>query len=321
MKRTWLFIVAFLLFSIHLNASIASGCTPEFLAHESALVFEGIPQRVDVTYLNDNRWLASVQFRIEKRIKGPLSAGDLVTVISSDWMERIDRTELEEAFTKKQRVLVLATVAKNRSREANGRYVFLLSANGRVFYMDKPVKQIYTERGAAIRSCTEVVKRMEAQVATESELMNGPIPLRVVRRDIEVGWDTDAYKDLYSMSPVHVLTVEYMPQGASPGVMNIDQAVPDLSDAGFRGYRLFICVFGAPWLLSLGWACRRCSFRGARSAFAIALAVSLCGLVLSLVIPATPSPVQSLFMVFVLASFLSLMCLCASVRAPSPMAH
>ncbi len=321
MKSTWLCILAFLLCSARLDARIAAGCTPEFLAHEAGLVFEGVPQHVDVAYLNNNRWLATVQFRVEKRIKGPLAVGDLVTVISKDWMERIDRTELEEASTKKQSVLVLAAVAQNTSRETDGRYVFLLSGNSRVFYPDRPVKRIYTESGAAIRSYAEVVKRAEAQVAKESQLMIGTSPLRAVRREIEIGWDTDAFKDLYSLSAVLVLTVEYTTQGASPGVMNIDQAVPDLSGAGFRGYRLFICVFGSPWFLSLGWACRRFSFRGARSSFAIALTVSICGLVLSFIIPATPSPVLSLFTVFVVASLLSLVCVRASSPALSPVAH
>ena len=63
---------------------------------------------------------------------------------------------------------------------------FSYPGNSRVFYPDRPVKRIYTESGAAIRSYAEVVKRAEAQVAKESQLMIGTSPLEI-RAALSIG--------------------------------------------------------------------------------------------------------------------------------------
>ena len=194
-----------------LVAALSFGSTPEWLAHKASLSFVGVPQRVVVSHLMGDRWLTTVQFRIDRRIKGPLSAGDLVTVTSIDDKGRTDQMDLNGAVGKKRNVLVLATIAENTSPETDGRYIFLPHFwNCPVFYADEQVKWVYTEAGDAIRTYSEVLKRIVSQSIKEADLIGRYWPGKIVRREIIAEWGTDAEKELYAASAVLIVSLEYV---------------------------------------------------------------------------------------------------------------
>jgi hypothetical protein len=207
-----LFLVAIMIFlsSGRLVAALSFGSTPEWMAHQASLSFVGVPQRVVVSHLIGDRWLTAVQFRIDRRIKGPLSVGDLVTVTSIDSKGRTDQMDLNSAVGRKRDVLVLATIAENTFPETDGLYIFLPHFwNCPVFYADEPVKWIYTEAGAAIRDYSEVLKRIQAQSTKEAELIRRYWSGKIVQKQIYAEWGTEAQKDLYGGSAVIIQSLEY----------------------------------------------------------------------------------------------------------------
>jgi hypothetical protein len=210
MKIAYFVVVLFTLSTTQLIAALSFGSTPEWLAHEAALTFEGVPQHVEVKHLIGDRWLTTVQFRIDKRIKGPLSAGELVTVTSIDDTGRTDQMDLASAVPKKRKVLVMATIAENTFPETDGRYIFLGHFwNRPVFYTDEPVKWVYTEVGESIQAYADLLRRIEAQTAKEAELIRRHWRGTIVKRQIGAEWGTDAQKELYAGSAVLIVTVEY----------------------------------------------------------------------------------------------------------------
>ena len=219
MRSLFLTAILIALCSGRLAAALSFGSTPEWLSHQASLSFVGVPQRVVVSHLIGDRWLTTVQFRIHKRIKGPLSDGDLVTVTSIDSKGRTDQMDLKSAVEKKRDVLVLATIAQNTFPETDGMYIFLPHFwNRPVLYADEPVKRIYTEAGRAIRDYSEVLKRIEAQSAKEAELVRRYWPGKIVQRQIDAKWGTEAQKELYGGSAVLIQSLEYQEpeKGDSP---------------------------------------------------------------------------------------------------------
>lgn len=210
MKAVFFLVALLWLSGTRLIAAISIGNTPEWLAHEAALIIEGVPQHAEVRHLVGDRWLTTVQFRISKRFKGPLTAGDLVTVTSIDSKGQTDQMDLAKAVTKKRSVLVLATAAENTFPETDGLYIFVAHFwNRPVFYADEPVKYIYTEAGASIQAYAELRQRMEAQIAREVALIHRNWPGTIVKRQIGAEYGTDAQKQLYAGSAVLIDTVEY----------------------------------------------------------------------------------------------------------------
>ena len=210
MKTTILIVLLAIVYSAPSPAAIMVGFTPEVLAHDASLIFVGVPQRAESRHLRGDRWVTSVQFRIDRRIKGPLSVGDFVTVMSIDWKDRTDQIDLVGAVGKKRSVLVLCTVAEHTFPETDGLYQFLPHFwNRPAFYADEPVKWIYTETGVAIRDYAEVLKRIEAQCAKEADLRNRYWKGEIVRREIKAQDGTDAMKELFAMSAVLIITIEY----------------------------------------------------------------------------------------------------------------
>ncbi len=191
-------------------AAITYGDTPEWLAHRAALIFEGVPQHVETKPLIGDQWLTSAQFRISKRIKGPLDVGDLITVVTFDSKDRADPMDLAGAVARKRITLVLATIAEHSFPETDGRYIFLRHFwNCPVFYADEPVKWIYTETGSSIEAYADLLRRIEAQTTKETALIQQYWPGKIVRHDIEAKYGTDAFKQLYALSAVFVRSIEY----------------------------------------------------------------------------------------------------------------
>jgi hypothetical protein len=193
-----------------LFAEIMTGATPEWMAHKAALIFVGVPQKTEVKHLLGDRWVTRVQFRIDQRIKGPLSGGDLVTVFSLDWTGRTDQMHLAGAVEKKRSVLVFAVVAEHSFPEADGRYEFLPHFLDRhSFFADELPKCIYAQTGAAIRGYDVLLKRVQEQVAKQAGLMARGWRGKIIERLIDAGDETDAFKELYSLSSVDLRSIEY----------------------------------------------------------------------------------------------------------------
>ncbi len=118
--------------------------------------------------------------------------------------------DLNSAVGRKREVLVLATIAENTFPETDGLYIFLPHFwNCPVFYADESVKWIYTEAGEGIRDYTEVLKRIVAQSAKEAELVRRYWPGKIVQRQIDAKWESDAEKELYAGSAVLIQSLEY----------------------------------------------------------------------------------------------------------------
>lgn len=198
-------------------AELSYAATPEWLAHEAALAFVGVPQRVEFTHRGGECWVAAVQFRIDRRIKGPLSVGDVVTVRSIQFDGGTDRMGLKEAVARKREVLVLATVAENSYPETDGSYLFLKQeAMDSLYYADEPVKSVYSAEGKAIRTYSELLQHVIGQGTREADLERQSWRGEIVEKRVEAEVETDAVKDLYNGSAVILLTLEYREPGANP---------------------------------------------------------------------------------------------------------
>jgi len=125
--------------------------------------------------------------------------------------------DLNSAVRTKRDVLVLATIAENTFPETDGLYIFLPHFwNCPVFYADEPVKWIYTEAGGAIRDYSEVLKRIKAQSIKEADLVRRYWPGKIVQRQIEAEWGTEAQKELYGGGAVLIQSLEYREPEKTP---------------------------------------------------------------------------------------------------------
>lgn len=70
MKTFLIALVLSLVLSSRLEAAIITTATPEWLSHKAGLVFVGVPLTAEVKHLTGDRFLNSVRFRVDKRIKG-----------------------------------------------------------------------------------------------------------------------------------------------------------------------------------------------------------------------------------------------------------
>lgn len=211
MKRYILALGLIAFTATNAGAAIMMGYAPEALSHDAEVIFEGTPVSANTKHLIGDRYVTSVRFRVETRIKGPLSAGDTVSIMSLDWKGRTDLMDFVTAVTKKRKVLVLAKPAKNSFREAEGLYEFVPHFwNRPAFYTDEPVKWIYDEKGAAIRTYKELLSRIEAQCAKEADLLWRNWTGTISRLDVDAPWGTDACTELFAMSAVLVRTIEYL---------------------------------------------------------------------------------------------------------------
>ncbi|RYD34041.1 MAG: hypothetical protein EOP85_20215, partial [Verrucomicrobiaceae bacterium] len=201
MKPLLLLLSALTLLSTRLPAEPMFGATPEWLAHESALTFTGVPQNVEIIPLKG--WsMTRVRFKIEKCIKGPLSAGDVITVTSLEWEGREEEKKFRDAVENQRRVLALASIAKDSDHLIGGSYTFPLESLWRnVFFADEPVEKIYDAGGEAVRDFNEVLQRVEAQVRKEKELVGRPGFGMIREKEVEAFIrSSDAGKDLYGGS-------------------------------------------------------------------------------------------------------------------------
>lgn len=208
--KSLLIAIYFLSSGSTLNAALAFGITPEWLSHKSAVVFEGTPEKVSVYHLVGDRWITEARFSVVRRLKGPVTESDLITIRSIDWAGRTDQMGLKDAITKKRKVLVMASIAANTFPETDGHYIFVTHFwNRPIIYADEEAKYIYTESGAALRAYPEILKRVEAQITKESQLMRGYWKGQIVEKQVEAAYDSQAYKDLFAMSAVLIVLPEY----------------------------------------------------------------------------------------------------------------
>lgn len=221
MKQLLLLLLSVTFLSASLRAELSVGETPEWLAHESTLTFTGVPQHVETSPLVGERWVTRVRFKIDKCIKGALSAGDSVTVTSIDDKDTVDRMNFRNAVEKQRGVLVLATIAKNTFPRTDGIYLFLKHGLDQdVFFADEPAQRIYDAEGKALRDYREVLQRIEMQTRKEAELVKNRWKGQIRERRIEAEpVVSDPFKELYGGSAVLLMTIEYQEESGKPAEM------------------------------------------------------------------------------------------------------
>jgi len=181
------------------------------MAHDAALVFEGVPLKVEVTHHIGDVWFTKVQFRMDRRLKGPLSDGDIVTIWDIEGKDQMDFTG---AMVAKRKVLIFAKMApENIFPALYGRFMFYHHFWNRTgFYTDEPVKWIYAEAGTAIRNYGPLLTAVETQIAKEEELVGRYWSGTIIRRDIVAPDGSEAESDLYAASAVFLISIEYKPK-------------------------------------------------------------------------------------------------------------
>ena len=210
LSKLLLVAICFLISARSSLAAVAFGVTPEWLSHQSSIIFEGTPEKITIYHLVGDRWITEARFAVARRLKGPVSEGDSITVRSIDWKDRTDQMGLTDAVTRKRRVLVMASIAEHTFPETDGHYIFVTHFwNRPVIYADEEAKYIYTETGAAVRAYPEILKRVEAQVTKESQLVHSYWRGQIVEKQLGAPDDSQAYRDLFSMSAVLIIVPEY----------------------------------------------------------------------------------------------------------------
>lgn len=207
-----LFALATLWLMIHpARAEIRVVSTPEWLAHDAALIFVGVPVHSSSTHQEGERSQVSIRFTIAHRLKGPLSEGDTVTVSFLTWKGDKESVDFTGAIAQKRPMLVLAKPSSHSVRETDGLYHFLPGFAPRsVFFTDEPVQKVYDENGAAIRSYVQLLKHVQDQCVKEAGLRWRYLADSIQGAQVKVTFDSDAFRENAARSIVLLNTIEYI---------------------------------------------------------------------------------------------------------------
>lgn len=201
--------MAVLLMPVISRAEVRVGQTAEWLAHTSDLIAKATPLEVRTTKGPGQVWFTQVRFRLDEVLKGPPTAGDVLTVYDYS-MDRGDPLDLASASKKARPLLLFAVVAKNRHREIEGKFVLTLQDVPRSeFFLDQAVKELYTPDSQRLTTSDELLSRVRDQVQREKEFYRMYRRGGVEKELRESPWDSPAYQDLRSGSSVYVVVPVY----------------------------------------------------------------------------------------------------------------
>src|SRR5581483_6203 len=121
--RTLLIAMVALLSPLVSSAEIMVGESAEWLAHTSDLIAKATP--LEVRAIKGQVWFTQVRCRLEDVVKGPATAGDVVTIYDYSF-DKPDPLDLTGAAKKGRLFLLFAAVSKNRYSEIEGKFVLTL---------------------------------------------------------------------------------------------------------------------------------------------------------------------------------------------------
>lgn len=190
------------------RAEIAVGQTAEWLAHSSDLIAQATPLEVQITKGPGKVWFTQVRYRLDAVLKGAATSGDVLTIYDHSF--QADPLDLTTASKNGRSILVFASVAKNRFREIDGKFVLTLQNQPRsAFFVDEAIKELYTPDSQRLTRSEELIDRVRKQVQREEEFYRVYPGGDVKRESREAPWDSPAHKDLYSRSAVYVWVPSY----------------------------------------------------------------------------------------------------------------
>jgi len=205
--RTLLIAMVALLSPLVSSAEIMVGESAEWLAHTSDLIAKATP--LEVRAIKGQVWFTQVRCRLEDVVKGPATAGDVVTIYDYSF-DKPDPLDLTGAAKKGRLFLLFAAVSKNRYSEIEGKFVLTLQPTPRsAFFLDEAVKNLYTPDSQRLTKIEDLLTRAREQVRREEEFQCAYPRGCVEEERRESPWDSPAYKDLYSGSSVYVFSPAY----------------------------------------------------------------------------------------------------------------
>lgn len=212
MKTAITLVLLALSYASPLRAELKIGLTAEWLSHESSLVALATPVDVRNIETSDHLRWTKCRYRLDEIIKGPESVGDTVTVFER-FVRNPEDFSLDKPRKVRTQVLVFATVAEHLHNEIDGKYV-LLQTDGlnsaTVYLTDQPVKDLYTPDFKVLVKFDELLRRVLAQTAHESELKRQRWQGKVQKKSLEAPFDSEAYKQLYAGSACYLWVPEFV---------------------------------------------------------------------------------------------------------------
>ena len=193
------------------SAEINAGYSAEWLAHSSKIVALAVVLDAEVIKGPGEVSFVKARFKIEEPLKGGFTAGDTMTVY--DWSFEPDPLKLVDAAQRKRHMLIFCSISEHNFREIDGKFIFTEQHSFKsAYYMDAPVHALYSADFRRVSRFENLLERTRAQVRRDNELQNSYWKGSVVKKELDVPPDTEAWDDLYSGSVCYVYVPDYQPR-------------------------------------------------------------------------------------------------------------
>ena len=191
------------------SAEVTGGYTVEWLSHESDLAARATPSDVEHVKGPGEVEFTKMRFRLDEVIKGPLSAGDTVTVYDYSYNKR-DAFGFAKAKQDKKQLLVFAVVAQHQFKQIDGKYVLTQTREFKSAYCPgSTITRLFTPEFDLVTEFEDLLERTRSQVRREADLRRRYWKGTIVKKRAEVPWNSEAHRHLYSGSGCYLLVPEY----------------------------------------------------------------------------------------------------------------
>jgi len=190
-------------------AEINVGITVEWLSHQSSLIARATPIALENISGPGDTQFTKTRFRLDEVIKGPQSDGDSVTIYDFSY-NKADVLGLAQARKDKKQLLVFATVAKNSFKQIDGKYVLTQTRQFKsAYYPGKPIKNLFTPDFKLVSTYQDLLSRAKAQTSHEAALEHRYWNGSIVKKSLEVPFESQAHSYLYTGSTCYLWIPEY----------------------------------------------------------------------------------------------------------------
>ncbi|MHC4062297.1 MAG: hypothetical protein ACYSR6_11950 [Planctomycetota bacterium] len=207
--KTFLCLFLCFLAPVCAYAEVNTGYTVEWLSHQSSLIAEATPVRVENIKGPGDVWFTKTRFRLDKVIKGPQSDGDSVTIYDFSY-NKSDVLAMAEAKKNEKPLLVFANVAEHLFKQIDGKYVLTQTQQFKsAYYADKAIANLFTPKFKLVTSFEELLKRARTQVEHEAGLKRRYWKGTIERKSLEARLGTEAQRHLYAGSSCYLWVPHY----------------------------------------------------------------------------------------------------------------
>jgi hypothetical protein len=209
MKKIIVILLAGLSFASAVLADINIGHSAEWLSHQSTVIGIAIPEEVGNVKGPGQVWFTRVRFVMNDVIKGPVTAGDKITVYDFSYNTN-DVLNLAEASKAKTPLLLFCTVGKDLFHEIDGRYVLTETHQFKsAYYQGVSVSKLYTPDFHFVADFADLLKRTRAQVDREKDHRIRHLMGTVERGELEVPFESKIHRSLYAGSSCYIWVPVY----------------------------------------------------------------------------------------------------------------